>query len=323
MLFITFPAQLFNKTLEENYDDIRDIAVRRFHAIAEARRRIVRESSPGTRLLAFSAVVLIGGLLGSLNDPSFGFNRSSGITYLGVLVSALFGVLVSTSIARTYRHARKKDERGRLHALPAGLLVAAACVLVSRITQFRPGYLYGVIAGVAFTKKLTKDEEGQSIVAGTGVSFAMALVAWFAWVPVSGGADPSVGTVLLTDFLASLAVGGLVGCALGLMPIKFLPGGALMEWNRWIWGSAFGLALFTLVQALLHPDASPAQPGNAPIITAAVLLVVFGAGSVAFNRYFEERKKRRKEEEGAKAEHPVAGSPAEASVSAAVPVEGE
>ena len=50
VLFITFPATLFNKTLEENYDDIRDIAQRRFGWLSRLSKRVAAgATAAGTR----------------------------------------------------------------------------------------------------------------------------------------------------------------------------------------------------------------------------------------------------------------------------------
>jgi hypothetical protein len=296
VLFITFPAQLFNKTLEENYDDIRDIVSRRFGWARRLRRDVERESSGRTRLVTFAVVVLLGALLGSLNDPNFGFNGSSALLYLGVIASMITGLLVGTSAARFYRRLRHEDVTGRLHALPAGLLVALFCVILSRVTQFRPGYLYGVIFGVAFVKKLTRPREGLGIVVGVATTLALAVFAWFVWLPVhdrSVAADPGAGWVLVADYLAPLVVGGFVGSVLGLIPIHFMPGGTLFGWKRSVWGATFAVAFFGLLQVLLRPDQSPSHSGSAPVVTATVLFLVFGAVSVGFNLYFERRKKRR------------------------------
>lgn len=296
VLFITFPAQLFNKTLEENYDDIRDILTRRFGWVARMRREVASESTGETRLAVFAGVVLIGAFLGSLNDPGFGFNGSSALTYLGVVASMMAALGLGTTAARLYRRARGEDASGHLHALPAGLLVAGACVLLSRSTHFTPGYLYGVIFGVAFTRKLDRSRESVGIVVATATTLTFAVLAWLLWLPAHDrtfGDSANPGLILAVDVLAALVVGGFVGSVIGLFPLRFLSGGTLFGWNRGVWAGTFGLALFGLIQVLLHPGESPAHSGNAPVVTAVVLFGVFGAVSVGFNQYFERRKRRR------------------------------
>ncbi len=296
VLFITFPATLFNKTLEENYDDIRDIVKRRFGWLARLSRRVAAGSSTGRDAVVFGAVVLIGSALGGLNDPHFGFNRASLLTYSAVIIAVLFGVAVSTLVGYVYRRVRGLTTTARLTALPAGLVVAAACVFVSRITQFQPGYLYGIICGAAFAATVGRDENGHIIAISSAVTLALGVIAWFLWVPVKQtaelpGASPLA--VIAGNFLAAVFVGGLVGSVLSLVPLRFLPGGALAEWNRAVWGTFFGLAVFGLLQIMLRPESSSVHTGTTAIVTAAVLFVVFGGISVATRTYFGRRRRRR------------------------------
>jgi hypothetical protein len=50
---------------------------------------------------------------------------------------------------------------------------------------------------------------------------------------------------------------------------------------------------------MLLPPARSSRLGDAPFVTTIVLFVVFGALSVAFNRYFAAREKQRQEGERA------------------------
>ena len=296
VLLITFPATLFNKTFEENYDDIRDIVTRRFGWVARVTSRLSAGAGTGRDVLVFGAVVLLGSALGGLNDPHFGFNRASLLTYSAVIIAVLFGVGVSTLVGYVYRRARRLTTSARLTALPAGLIVAAACVLVSRITQFQPGYLYGIICGVAFAATLPRDHNGRLIAISSAVTLALGVVAWLVWVPVKKsaevpGASPLV--VIAGNFLAAVFVGGLVGSVLSLVPLRFLPGGELAAWNRIAWGTFFGLAMFGLLQVMLRPELSSVHTGTTAVVTAGVLFVLFGGLSVAARLYFGRRRRRR------------------------------
>jgi hypothetical protein len=295
ILFITFPSQLFNKTFEENYDDIRAIASRRLRWLQRLRREASQSSTATRSALIFAVVVLAGAVLGGLNDPKFGFNGRSAATYLAVILAILVGVTVSGIVNYTYRRTRGRDVHWHFHALPAGLAVAASCVLVSRLSGFQPGYLYGIIAGVAFAGTLAKNEAGHSVTLGTSATLVIAVLAWFAWVPVhTAAASSSAGffTVVAADLLASLFIGGLVGSVIGMLPLGFLPGGTLFSWNRVAWAVTFGIAVFGLLEVELRPQSTAAHPGNAPLVTAIVLFVLFGGVSVGLRLYFNARRRR-------------------------------
>ncbi len=288
MLALTFPSQLFNRTFEENYDEIVVLARRRFGWIARAKARV--QESPRRNVAAFSFVVLAGSLLGSLRDPNFGFNGSSEEAFFATLLSLLATTAVGYAVARTFRARRKLALNAKLHALPAGLVVAALCVIVSRIANFQPGYLYGVISGVAFGSTLTRRNEAQLTALATAAGIAFSVLAWLVWVPVHHSAGQNgafAGAGLIDDFLASVFVGGLTGVVISLLPLRFMPGYTLFNWRRSVWASILGVSAFLLVEVLLRPAAGTSHPGHVAWITAAALFVVFGLGSVLFREYFD------------------------------------
>jgi hypothetical protein len=176
------------------------------------------------------------------------------------------------------------------------LLTGAACVLVSRLAGFQPGYLYGVVAGVAFTRVLEKRQKGHVIALSTLTTLTVAIIAWFAWVPVDRIAQKPgafAGLVIADDFLGSLFVGGLVGTVIGLLPLRFLPGWSLKEWHRGVWAALFALATFGVVDILLIRHHGRGG-GSGSIVLTVTLFVVFAAGSIAFREYFARRRRLEK-----------------------------
>jgi len=299
ILFITFPAQLFNRTFDENYDEIRDMTLRRLRWLRRFRREAEREAGGLLRLGAFAVVVLGGALIGSLNDSYFGLNRRSAATYVAVVLSILVGVTVGGAVGAAYRRLRHHPVEVSFHALPAGLLVAAMCVLISRLSSFEPGYLYGVIAGIAFQGTLAKHEEGHTVALSAIAMLGVAVVAWLIWVPVGhAAARPGApfGVVLAADLLGSVFVGGLVGQVISLMPLRFLAGATLMEWSRVAWALTFGVAVFGLIEVELRPQSAAAHPGGAPLVTAVVLFVLFGGSTLGLRWYFSSPEHRRRHE---------------------------
>lgn len=293
ILFVTFPSALFNHTLSSNYEEIAGVT-RRFswlRRLLEAGRDRAASSLAGRRreTAIFAAVVLVGAWINGQLDPRFGFNGLSVVSYAATLVNICFGVAFSGLVAMSYRRARGRDRAWRLNALPLGLAVAAACVLVSRLTGFQPGYFYGLVLGIAFGSSLARHEAGHTAALAALATMTVAVLAWLAWAAVNpnavhpGAAWP---LVLLDDFLGSVFVGGLVGNVVGLLPLGSLQGGTLIGWRRSVWAVIFAIAVFGLVQVLLHPEQGKVHPSTAPLVTAILLFVVFGGGSVAFNRYF-------------------------------------
>jgi hypothetical protein len=213
------------------------------------------------------------------------------------------GVVISGLVTGGYHRVRKHGHVPyKLEALPVGLLIGAVCVVISRSTGFEPGYLYGVICGIAFTRPLAKHEEGHVVALGAWVKVVLAIVAWLVWATITHDATKPgsfFGIVLVDDFLASLFVSSLVGTVISLFPLRFLPGHKLQSWHKGVWAATFGVSLFVLVQVLLRPHSTSSGPSHAPLVTTIVLFLLFCVGSVLFRDHFA--KKRKREEAAAKA----------------------
>ena len=288
MLALTFPSQLFNRTFEENYDEIVAIAARRFGWLTSARARVAAHPSHRRDLMVFLVVVAVGAGIGSLRDPQFGPNVRSGLLFLATALAVLATTATAYAVTRGYRARAGASVDAHLHALPAGLGIAALCVIVSRVANFEPGYLYGVICGAAFAGTLTRRQNGQLTSLTSLAALSVAVGAWFAWIPINHAATQHgsfFGLVLVDDLLSSLFVGGITGTVIVLLPLRFMPGEALFSWHRGMWAATFGVATFGLVEILLRP-ASGSSAGSVAWVTAAVLFVIFGVGSLAFREYF-------------------------------------
>jgi hypothetical protein len=303
ILLITFPSQLFNHTLDENRAEIVAWWARRFGFISRLRRR----RKQGTRRLwqdttAAAAVVLVGGLLGGLLDPRFGLKGASALTYASVVGSTCLGIAVAGLVAYEYRKRRKRSTTFHFHALPEGLLVGIACVVVSRAASFEPGYLYGIVCSVAFRGRLERREEGQTVALSVLATVSVALLAWIAWVPLNRVAThphEAWPVVFGDDLVGAVFTGGIVGATIGCFPLRFLPGGTIAKWHRGAWALVFGVVTFVFLEVMLNPGRG-GHTGHAPLVTVIVLFVVFGGGSVAFYSHFARKRRARG---GAASEH--------------------
>jgi hypothetical protein len=323
LLLITFPANLFNKTFEENYDVIVawwEPRLRRFRRKPSSTRpdaegpagtastEPAAATETGTEAAAaaepaaetnrdrwiFGIVVVAGAILGGLLNPKFGANSASVNSFIATLLSVIIGTVVGTLVGFAYRRRKKYDVTRHFEALPAGLAIAALCVILSRVSDFQPGYLYGVVCGVAFAGTLKKNENGHLVALGHLATIAVAVIAWFVWVPVNHAAQHHTGIfplVILDDLLASLFVGGLVGSVINLIPVRFMPGHTLASWHRGAWMAVFGIAAFGMTEIVVFPSRHN-HAGHAPLVTIIVLFVLFGGGSLAFRDYFSRRDKR-------------------------------
>lgn len=296
VLLLTFPSQLFNTTIEENSDRIQRLwrqrirRVKLFRTVAQEARHA--EGTANERL-AFSGAVLLGALLLCVNDPTFGLSRASLYTYIAMVLTLVAGALLPALAIGLYHLRHHGSAPRQLRVVPSGLLVALGLLGFSRLINFEPGYLYGVVCTVFFTRKLTGSEEARVTALGTLTVIGASVVAWLIWVPVQSaaqgtGASPVL--AIVADFLAGVFVSGLVGAFIGMAPVKGLPGWTIKRWSRRAWIIGYFLAGLGLFQVLLRPGI--AGHTHRPLVTSIVLFVVFAAGSVAFHEYFEERKRK-------------------------------
>jgi hypothetical protein len=284
LLAIAFPSQLFNSTLDENYDEVRGwFGFHRPHDDESLRHQV----------LEFVGFVLLGGLLYGLLSPDLAFDRSSAALVLGMSLSLVVVSLGFRIPHMLYVHHRD-GEWGRLRVLPGTAIVAVVCVAISRLIHFQPGYLYGLIAGLAIRRQLAAETSG-ALTAVSAVSvLVLSLAAWFARASVSAAAAaPGAGIwlVALEACLAAITVLGIESVVICLIPLRFVEGSKLAAWSRTAWAVVFGLAAFGFVHVLLRPDSGYVAPAGSRA-TVVILFVLFGIVSIGFWAYFRFRPAR-------------------------------
>jgi hypothetical protein len=283
VLLMPFPAALFNSTLEANYAEVSG-----WFAFL---RRGSRE--PGQQLLSgwrgFAVLVGAVAVLNAFLDPGLGADRATLVLVAGLALSVAAVSLLSSLPSRLY-HARRYGERAAVALFPLGLAVAAVCVVISRVTSFEPGYLYGVVAGFAFAGSLSRGERGRITVATSVLLLATAVAAFVARIPVHDAVLDGRGVPLqlLDTVLAAVFAAGIEANVLGLLPVRFLPGEELFAWSRVAWAAIFGVNVFAFLHAL-SAAAGGASTGES-VTVAAALFLAFGTVSVAFWAWFRFRR---------------------------------
>jgi hypothetical protein len=192
-------------------------------------------------------------------------------------------------------HGRLTGDRGRVSVVSTTLLVAAVCVLISRLVGFLPGYLYGLIFGYTYAKSIEAAQDGRAGVLGAWWMLAVSVTAWLTLgaVRIPGVQDTVAGTIA-ASVLAGLVVAGIEGVVFALMPLRFLPGEPVFRWQRLRWYVLYALGLFGFLFILLNPASGYVpQQESVPFVVAVALFVAFGAVSILFWAYFRFRPKPR------------------------------
>ena len=334
VLVVPFPAALFNSTLEDNYAEVM-AAVARLRGwlsrlmtglMARGRRaagNMQSRRTPGSSdapppapqapearaasrrfsmdeafwrsPLGIGAFILISALLYAALDPTLGFDVGSLATFLGLAVG-MSAMLLTIAIPQLIG-ARRLGVGATVRALPATLLIAAVCVVISRVAEFQPGYLYGMIIGIAFSRQLAKADAGKIDAVAAAGALAVAVVAWLLLPTVRAGGtaeDQPFAAALLESAFATVIVAGLEAAAFAMMPLRFLPGERVRGWNQRAWIALLGIAMFGFCHILLNPSSGYlADTTRTSLFTVVLLLAAFGGGSVLFWAYFRFRPRPR------------------------------
>jgi hypothetical protein len=281
VFLMPFPSQLFNSTLETHEDEVRRwLRLDRIGAVVGGIGAFWA-SWPGVILFTVLASLLYGFL-----DPGFGLDIGSLATFLGMLLGIVL-VTAAFAIPSILAH-RRHGDRPSLKVVPVSLLIGVGCVLLSRLTDFQPGYLYGLLIGLAFARELSAAEEGRATAIGSLLMLAVAALAW-----VGLGALPDgdgFALVVVRTSLAALMVAGLEGVVFGLLPMRFLPGEPLYRWNRVLWAGLLLIGAFAFFHILINPASGYlSDTSRTPLLTVVALLVGFSLVSVAFWAWFRFR----------------------------------
>jgi hypothetical protein len=271
VLLLGLPAELLNSALKARFAmRQRRHRVRLFGAMEE---RINRLPDP-VLLVGFGAASAV---VYSQLDPSVGFDGES-LLFMGALAAALIVVTGTLEAVRIPYLSRRHDVGSHLAMFPKAFVIAVVLVLVSRLTSFHPGFIFGVTCGLSVSGRLRDEDEGRSIAVACAALLALAAVAWAAWIPAAdaaSGADPSALATVSDTFLATLWVTGLQVVLFGLVPIRFLYGEKVLAWSRKGWLALYGTAMFLFVQTLFHPSSD--EWGG---FSTATMLVIAASGVV-------------------------------------------
>lgn len=286
VLLIVFPADLFNSTVQGNYEEIS-----RWSLIHRAKMFYDRVN----RLPALLVVIgfaIAGAVINSFLSPDFGFNQPTFALILGLLI-ALFIITFVYDITRKFYMKRRFGLSSKLRAHSLGLFTGSLLVAISRLSNFLPGYCYGLFTGLVYQKNPTEKEDGEGVAISALMLLAVALAAWFSWVPIKEiamGDDPSFMVLVIDAAVATLWVSALTATVFGLMPLRFMYGEVVKKWSFPGWAIIYITGVYLFVYTLLNP-AIGIYGKSDKVSWAAVLSLFFGFGifSFLFWGYFRYR----------------------------------
>ncbi|MFN8025836.1 MAG: FGLLP motif-containing membrane protein [Acidimicrobiia bacterium] len=308
LLFILlswFPAEVINSVVRQHHH--------RFAGKGRFRRWLERTME---RLHSLPAPLLVGGftlvaaLIYGLLDPHFGFNQTTVL-----MLSAIFFGLMLITFAHEYVRAwyakRFMGVPAHFETFPLGLVLAVLLVFFSRLAHFQPGYVFGVVAGVAFRGDVDERQDGKSLAVASLATLVLAIVTWILWIPVRDAAllpHPGVFALFGDALFAFVWIFAIQTVVFSLVPMHLLDGERVIKWSRGGWLALYVSGMFVFVTTLVHPTSTQyGGSSDASFWSMLLLFLAFTVFAVGLWTFFwlEDRRKGRS-----------AGDPGDASVHA-------
>jgi hypothetical protein len=287
ILLVAFPYELFNSTMEENYDEIR--------AWFGMGPRSVPPVHTRSHVLSFLGLTALSAAACGFLSPDFGLNMTSVVTFVGMFVALLVMAVVFSAPADIGIR-RQFGEWGKLNFLPGSVVISIVMVLLSRLLHFQPGYFYGALAGLAFRSALSEGVQGKMTAANWLFSLVVSVGAFFVRAPVAAAASrpgSSAWWIGLEVCLSLIFLWGVEGLAVAMLPMRFLDGRKIFRWNKAAWAALFFLGIFATVHVLLRPGSGYVGSTSGHVgIGVMTLFVAFGLLSVGLWAFFRFRPER-------------------------------
>ncbi|MEO8093920.1 MAG: hypothetical protein ABI632_03200 [Pseudolysinimonas sp.] len=273
VLLIAFPTQLFNSAAD------------RANAAARAwwRRRRGASKPSSARRVSFAGWplaaggVLLAGVISAFVDPGFGLDAAGWRALLSILVSFAIEVGVGWIAVILLVRRTHPDATPKFEFQPLSLLVVALAVVVSRLSGFEPGIVFGLVAGVAFGGLLATADRARVALIGIGWAFAIGVVAWLGYSLIP--ADTEGVGLFARETLSSASIAGMAALPIALLPARGLTGFAVWSWRRPVWIAAYAVGVFAFLLVLLPLPASWAAV-HASIWTWAGLYLLYAIAAI-------------------------------------------
>jgi len=275
---------LFNQTYEENEDRIRRGLSRVTHRKARGTGSV---DNPWAVFVFFGVATVLSALV----DPTFDFGWTGVILLVGFVVAIPLTTAAYAYPAEWYQR-RASKIIGKFQVITLALLIALVLTVVSRLVDFVPGYVYGLIAGFAAKRKLSPSQKAKSVLTGVAWVFGLSVVAWIMWGKYAAVAlDPNAShaEVIIGAVLAQLTLMGITSVMFGLMPFTFMDGYWLRKWNLAGWIGVYALASSWFALVLIRSNPDILQKHHLPVAFAEpfILFAVFAVLSILFWLYFQ------------------------------------
>jgi hypothetical protein len=304
VLLFGLMSSLFNSTMDDNREDISRSFARlmaRFSGVTAPLRSFeqgLHRAAGGEHLSSASRAIVVlalTGLIYGFLSPDFGPNPQS----LLLFISLVIGMGVVTYVSEggsTALATRRFHVESSVRLFGAAIGVAIGFVLISRLTDFQPGFMYGYVASSLILGNVALDRRrsAQLVIVPSLALLAISLGAWLLLGPLGAAArhDGSWTAVLADSVAATVFVGGLEGLFYNMIPLTFMDGAVIYRWNRVVWGVMFGTATFLFWQLVINQYSSYVDAlRQSSVLFCLLMLAAYSAVTIATWAYFRRRRR--------------------------------
>lgn len=261
-VLVGFPTQLLNSTLLGVYP------------VLAKRGRNASSAQKSRKLMGWRAVpVLVGAaIIGGFADPNFGFNWLSVRIVLNIIIAFLLVNVVGTYMGRRAILLRGGETAPLITARIWYLPVIAVTVMFSRFVDLEPAVVFGAVLAIDFGVRMRDlGSAGKKISArveliSASYAVTVGVVAWVlynllivfsrSWMPgtqLEFFLAPVFGPGILVtgELISTICVEAVATMPILLLPLMFLPGRKVWEWNKWVWLASYAIALLVFSYILI------------------------------------------------------------------------
>jgi hypothetical protein len=215
--------------------------------------------------------LLVAAVASAFIDPGFGLSSEGLRIALTIVVAFATAIALGWAFVSVVMRVSRPESAPRVEFRPLTLLVVAAAVLVSRLTGFEPGFIFGLVAGIGFGTALAVADRARAALLGIGYLLVISLTAWVGYSVLLGsiGSHPDWMPRLALESLSAIAITGMTALPIALLPLRGLTGRVVWEWHRWIWAIAYALVIAGFLLLLMPLPASWQQVHSSLWVWAA------------------------------------------------------
>jgi hypothetical protein len=160
-------------------------------------------------------------------------------------------------------------------------------VLASRLLEFSPGFLIGLVLGLTITQKAASHHAWKAVLIRASVIMTFAIASWITYTALAPGVheNPTFSNELMLELFVAIATEGTVMLLVELLPFHLLEGERLYKKSRLLWGAIYTVILVVFILAVVPWEGNWRELGESfwPWFTA---VAIFGAVCMAIYLYF-------------------------------------